>query len=474
MDLLNVALQVIAIIAIIAVGAFIIVFLSDLLISIIDNHQGIFFRRGAGKSETYDNNHNYNYAPNNTKAPIQAGKNNGQVYDNFDFNDDFVPAKEEPKENVSSNPFKKKFVDLEAAAREQEMIEKAKSNFFDEEEEESEEEKAAKERMARLEERNKQLEEELKSKEQKLQEKPAPTKDAPKFDDMMSKLKEEVEEDDDLEEDSELEDYEALIKKINSEVKKDFQKDNTVKHSLFSSVKEEVEEESEEEELEEDFEDDFINHSIKQKETGNYLDLEKQIAELKAQLEEERKQAEQLKKEAEEKAAILLEEKQKFEQTIKEQSNIKVNAQDGSVNFASEEEYVARLEILEERLKEAKKELRKNKREFVPLNKIKRTLEKDQVKLRRKEAQVAKAKVALFGVNNSDIDPEKQAELEQEIDMLEGLKLSVQHCEDVMRENEDRYPILEQTHNILTKNVNNLTTDIELIEKKLKQLRAKK
>jgi hypothetical protein len=468
MDLLNVALQVIAIITIIAVGAFIIVFLSDLLISIIDNHQGIFFRRGKGRSEPYENTYNYNYTQNKDKAPFQEDKIREQTFDSFDFNDDFEVKKEEPKGVEPTNPFKKKFVDLDAAAREQEMVEKAKGNFFDdEEEEESEEEKAAKERMARLEERNRQLEEELKAKEQSKEER---KKDSIKFDDMVPTFKDESIDKGQDEEDDDLEGYEALIKKINAEVKQDFVKGNVAKDSSEEEQEQEEFEETFEEE-DDNFEDEFVTHAHKQKD--NYSDLEKQIAELKAQLEEERRQAEELKKEAEEKAAILLEEKQKFEQTIKQQANNSVK-EDGSVVFASEEEYVARLKTLEERLKEAKKELRKNKREFVPLNKIKRTLEKDQVKLRRKEAKVAKAKVALFGVNNSDIDPEKQAELEQEIDMLEGLKLSVQHCEDVMSENEDRYPILEQTHKILTKNVNDLISDIELIEKKLKEIRAKK
>jgi hypothetical protein len=321
--------------------------------------------------------------------------------------------------------------------------------------------------MARLEERNRQLEEELKAKEQSKEER---KKDSIKFDDMVPTFKDESIDKGQDEEDDDLEGYEALIKKINAEVKQDFVKGNVAKDSSEEEQEQEEFEETFEEE-DDNFEDEFVTHAHKQKD--NYSDLEKQIAELKAQLEEERRQAEELKKEAEEKAAILLEEKQKFEQTIKQQANNSVK-EDGSVVFASEEEYVARLKTLEERLKEAKKELRKNKREFVPLNKIKRTLEKDQVKLRRKEAKVAKAKVALFGVNNSDIDPEKQAELEQEIDMLEGLKLSVQHCEDVMSENEDRYPILEQTHKILTKNVNDLISDIELIEKKLKEIRAKK
>ena len=50
MTFLDVFLKVLAILGIIAVGTFIIVFLSDLLISIIDNSNGIFFRRNKGSS----------------------------------------------------------------------------------------------------------------------------------------------------------------------------------------------------------------------------------------------------------------------------------------------------------------------------------------------------------------------------------------------------------------------------------------
>ena len=43
--------------------------------------------------------------------------------------------------------------------------------------------------------------------------------------------------------------------------------------------------------------------------------------------------------------------------------------------------------------------------------------------------------------------------LSEDLDVLDALRLSVQHCEEVMKENEDRYPILENTYNILTKQV---------------------
>ena len=74
MDLLNVALQIVAIIAIIAVGAFIIVFLSDLLISVIDDHKGIFFRRGKSKDTDYNDSYISNKSRVNTPTLILINK----------------------------------------------------------------------------------------------------------------------------------------------------------------------------------------------------------------------------------------------------------------------------------------------------------------------------------------------------------------------------------------------------------------
>lgn len=137
------------------------------------------------------------------------------------------------------------------------------------------------------------------------------------------------------------------------------------------------------------------------------------------------------------------------------------------------EEYEARLETLKDRLTANEKELRKVKKEYIPLRKVSKTLENDERKLRRKEAIVAKQKVVLYGVNNiADIDEEKAKKLSEELDLLEGLKLSVQHCEEVMTANKDRYPILENTFNILTANNETLKADIKETEEAIEALKA--
>ncbi|MBQ8522519.1 MAG: hypothetical protein IJ458_02505 [Clostridia bacterium] len=143
-------------------------------------------------------------------------------------------------------------------------------------------------------------------------------------------------------------------------------------------------------------------------------------------------------------------------------------------HYATEEAYLERLAILDERLKSAKKDLKINNKELNPLEKVKRTLERDKLKLRRKYAIVAKKKVALYGVNNYvDIDKDKAEKLAQELELLEGLKLSVGHCEEVMNANVDRYPILVHTDKILRENIANIESDIENLNKELKALREK-
>ena len=81
----------------------------------------------------------------------------------------------------------------------------------------------------------------------------------------------------------------------------------------------------------------------------------------------------------------------------------------------------------------------------------------------------------LYGVNNYvDIDEEKANKLTQELDLLEGLRLSVQHCEEVMQKNKDRYPILERANAFLNKSHNELKTDIADLEEKIKLLDEQK
>ncbi len=141
---------------------------------------------------------------------------------------------------------------------------------------------------------------------------------------------------------------------------------------------------------------------------------------------------------------------------------------------STKEAVLERIEVLEERLKQAKKEFKINAKEYKPLMKVKKNLEKNKVKLRRKEAIVARKRVALYGVNNIvEIDPEKAEKLANDVELLKGLRNSVQECEQVMLANKDRYPILEQTYNILTKQISELEHDIEVAKETLKILEEK-
>lgn len=139
---------------------------------------------------------------------------------------------------------------------------------------------------------------------------------------------------------------------------------------------------------------------------------------------------------------------------------------------ATEEECVARLAILEERLKNVKKDYKINMKEYRPLKKVMSDYERYQTKLRRKDAMVAKKKVALYGVNNYvDIDKDKAEKLSNELELLNGLRLSVSHCEEVINANKDRYPILEHTNKILEDQITNIEADIAATQETLRRIR---
>lgn len=140
----------------------------------------------------------------------------------------------------------------------------------------------------------------------------------------------------------------------------------------------------------------------------------------------------------------------------------------------TEEECVDRLETLEERLKGVKKDYKTNAKEYRPLKKVMNDLERYQTKLRRKEAVVAKKKVALYGVNNYvDIDKEKAEKLANELELLDGLRLSVSHCEEVINANKDRFPVLEHTNRILEDQIAHIEADIASTQATLTKIREK-
>lgn len=140
----------------------------------------------------------------------------------------------------------------------------------------------------------------------------------------------------------------------------------------------------------------------------------------------------------------------------------------------TKDELLAKLAEAQEKLKANEKDLRASKKEYIPLRRVKKTLEKDENKLRRKEALVAKQEVLLHGVNNyADIDEEKAKKLAEDLDLLDGLKLSVQHCHEVMDKNKERYPLLEKIYNLLVSqnaelkaNIKNLQEAIASLDKK--------
>lgn len=157
------------------------------------------------------------------------------------------------------------------------------------------------------------------------------------------------------------------------------------------------------------------------------------------------------------------------EETIPEEET--TDTDDDNIVAYSAEELTNMIASEKEELKANEKELRKCKREFIPLRRVKKSLENDEKKLHRKEVLVAKQKVELYGVNNiQDIDEEKAKKLSEDLDLLDGLKLSVQHCQEVMSKNAERYPLLEQIFNLLSTRNAELKESIANHEKMLAKL----
>ena len=367
-------LSVLGVIGIIAVAAFVIVFLSDLFISIIDGTNGIFFKRNKNKA-------NNSGSEDEIKRPKLLDKNVKQL--------------EEPEE--------------EPTQEEEVEQQKAPVVLSEEKEEEVEEPHAIDLEQARL-------EEEEAKKNMGIAQEPQ---------------------------------NEVVRETPSVESKKDEDSDGGREiESFINQVTEETKEE-------------YVELARKKDEE----ERQKAIEAEKEELEESKKREEELARKIEELTRQIEDDKEKIKAL--EEKNV------GTIQMVkmpteSKEELENRLEVLKQRLKENEKELSVNRKEFVPLRRVNMTLDNDKKKLSRKEAIVAKQKVVLYGVNNYvDIDEEKAKKLSEELDLLEGLRLSVQHCEEVMQKNKDRYPILERANAFLVKNQAQLKEDIADIERKL-------
>ena len=193
-----------------------------------------------------------------------------------------------------------------------------------------------------------------------------------------------------------------------------------------------------------------------------------EIEELRKELEQQRAEYEALKEQTEQEKNKWKEERAALENLFEA-----TETKEEFVPMMTLKEYEARLEVLKERLKANEKDLKANKKEFLPLMRVKKNLDNDKKKLRRKEALVAKQKVVLYGVNNYvDIDEEKAKKLAEDLDLLDGLRLSVQHCEEVIAANKERYPILETTNRILTTVNKEIKADIAEVETAIAKLKA--
>ena len=74
--------------------------------------------------------------------------------------------------------------------------------------------------------------------------------------------------------------------------------------------------------------------------------------------------------------------------------------------------------------------------------------------------------------NYADIDEEKAKKLAEDLDLLDGLKLSVQHCEEVMKKNEERYPLLEKMYGVLSKRNEELKNEIAFYQSEIARIEA--
>ena len=420
--MLDTFLNILAVIGIVAVGAFIIVFLSDLLISIIDNSNGIFFKRNK-------NSNAYNDGEKTYTRPVLLNVNKEEQREALTY--------EENKREYNTNTEKQP----EPVVKQQGGVDMAKAQ---------EEEKFAhnytngREDMVAA---RQNPAPQPQPKPQPIVTPPAPKpqpKPQPKedIDAIIAEISQQSLKE--LEEEEIKNKQNQLIKEAEEKAKANDEalKINEAKAKELEEKSKEIEAKAKE--LEE-----------KSKEAEDKTaELQKQIAELQRKIDADKDTIAKLEEEAKNK-------KEEFK--VVEVEKVK----------CSKEDILTRLEVLKNRLKQNEKELSQNKKEYLPLKRVSVTLETDKKKLRRKEAIVAKQKVILYGVNNYvDIDEEKAKKLAEELDLLEGLRLSVQHCEEVMTQNKERFPILERTNQILTRTVGEIKEDIAGLEAQLQELEA--
>lgn len=443
MEVLNVILDVLGILAIICLGAFVVVLIADLILSTFDGHEGVFFHKSKKpKQQPMPEVKIEN-------APVPVVENQPTIIPYYqEMEKEIEPVQEVKIEKVSQ-------VDFQKAADEQKLlqgrgiikepvkkiVEEPMFAEIEDEDDDSELSDAIKEttRIAldqiALEEDLRKQEEELKKtklveeKKVKKIEKPEP--------EVIVVQAPVVEEDESIKE----------LKKLREDI-------FSLRRSAFKDLQE--------------VKGTNAQNEIKQTKKEYNRQIKEKLRELddlkldKDKLDAEKEELLRYKKVALDKETELeriAKEKEKLEQEVEELKQIQ---QSSKKPYYTREYYANKLASLNEELKEVEKDLRANKREFIPLQRIKKSHDRDQEKLRRKEAIVAKQKIAIYGVKNAaNIDPKRKEKLDDEVKALNELKESVFHCGQVLKQNKDRYPALEKANKLLTKTYNRLVSEIE-------------
>ncbi len=433
LEVLNVILDVLGILAIICLGAFVVVLIGDLILSTFDGHEGVFFRKSKKQN-------NQNVAYTNEPNPVEQQPTIVPYYQEVEKQPE--PEVTVVKEEVTT-------VDFQKAAEEQKMLQSKgfikepvkqiveEPMFTDIEDEEDgvelsdaikETTKIALEQIAK-EEEGKKVKEEVKPVETKKQEPEIIYVQAP------------VEE-----EDAGLKELKKLREDIFS-----------LRRSAFKDLQE----------VKETNKDNAIKET-KREHNRQMKEKLKELDELKSHkdsLNAEKEELLKYKNIALDQGSELERVNYEKEMLMREVEELRNSKDVNQKPYYSREYYVKKLESLEAEIKETEKDLRANKREFIPLQRIKKSYDRDQQKLRRKEAIVAKQKIALYGVKSSaKIDPKRKEKLEEDVKVLNELKESVFHCDQVLKQNKDRYPVLEKANKLLTKTYNRLISDMENVK----------
>ena len=400
--MLDVLLNVLAVIGIIIVGGFVVVFLGNLLLNVLDSES-------RAKKDTKEEN---------VVQPEQITYTQAQQPQPQPQQLNYVEQEPEQTQGYADVDLQK--ADEEEAALNDQKLDEAYARLRAEEE-------------AFRQEREKFIEEQKKAQEEA---------DAKKEEEKPAEEENKDEKDDDI-------DLDDIFFDEDEEIVEEPKEENTEEVAENETPAEEPKEEETEATTEEPEKVEEEPVEVAPVDDTRVKELEAELEKQKAELEEYKRRAEQ----AEDKLDEETEE-------VTSDANLTL------------EEYEQRLETLTQRLKDNDKQLKKVKKEYLPLARVRKSLENDQRKLRRRESIVAKQRVILYGVNNfGDIDEEKAKKLEEDQELLDGLKASVAHCEEILEKNKERLPILENTYNILVENSNNLKADIAETNAKIEELK---